>query len=130
LVSLAAAIAAWQLAVPQQGTPTNGAHPRNAPIPPDYVCLNETVKATAPDGTSVFVSMQVKPGECESAVIPSPLSREDRNLLYRMSVDASNVASLYVADELRETGSQKRTWTSMIEMGVKNCSTGANAALR
>jgi hypothetical protein len=93
---------------------------KSTPIPLDYVCLDEAVKATAPDGSTVFVSMQSKRGECESVVMPSTLSREDRDLLYKMSVDASNVSTFYMTDELREASGKERTWTPMIEMGVKN----------
>ncbi len=82
--------------------------------------LDEAVKATAPDGSTVFVSIRAKRGECESAVIPSPLSEGDRDLLYNMSIAASNLSELRLADELRETNGQKRTWAPMIEMGVKN----------
>lgn len=37
-----------------------------------------------------------------------------------MTVDASNINAFYAADKLRETGCQKRTGTSMIEIGVKD----------
>jgi hypothetical protein len=122
LISLAAVLMTGQLVTTRQSTRTDGAQTRatNTPIPPDYVCLDEAVKATAPDGTTIYLSSQAKPGECESAVMPSPLSREDRDLLYKMSVDASNVATFHAADELREAGGQKSTWTPMIETGVKN----------
>jgi hypothetical protein len=100
------------------GTPQTPA--KSTAVPPEYICLDEAIKAEAPDGSTVFVSLQVKPSQCESAVMPSPLSKEDRDLLYDMSRDASNVSELRFADEIRETGGQKRTWTPMIEMGVKN----------
>lgn len=93
---------------------------KNTPVPPEYVCLDEATKANNPDGRTVFVSIQSKPGECGSAVIPSPLSREDRDLLYKMSVAASNINALRAADELREKNGQARTWAPMIEMGVKD----------
>lgn len=76
------------------------------------------MKDTAPDGDTVFVSMQVKPGQCESAVMPSSLSGEERDLLYKMSVDASNVTELRLADEMKDANGEKRTWTPMIETGV------------
>ena len=53
---------------------------KSAPIPPEYICLDEAIKGEAPDGSTVFVSIQVKPGQCESAVMPSPLSKEDSDL--------------------------------------------------
>jgi|HubBroStandDraft_6_1064221.scaffolds.fasta_scaffold54687_2 hypothetical protein len=122
LVGLAVALTTGQLVTPRQGTPVNDAKTRdgNTPIPPEYVCLDEAVKATAPDGSTIFVLLQAKHSECESAVMPSPLSEEDRDLLYKMSVDASNIAALYMADEVREAHGDKRTWASMIETGVSN----------
>jgi S1-C subfamily serine protease len=95
-------------------------HNGNPSFPPDYVCLDTVVKAVAPDGGTVFTSLEVKRGECESAVMPSPLSEEDRDLLYKMSIDASNVSELHLADEMREAGGEKRTWAPLIEMGVRN----------
>jgi hypothetical protein len=145
LIGLVAALTTRQFVTSRLGTPINAAkspprtnttqlhelvnetepvkgqtHEKKAPIPPEYVCLDAIVKADAPDGGTIFVSLQVKPGECESAVMPSPLSRGERDLLYEMSIDARNVYALYIADELRETGGEKRTWTPMIETGVKN----------
>jgi hypothetical protein len=122
MISLAVAFASGRLVAPRQAKPVDDTQTRdkNTPIPPDYVCLDETVKATAPDGSTVFVSIESKRGECASAVIPSPLSREDRDLLYKMSLAASNINALYMADELREARGQKRSWAPMIEMGVKN----------
>jgi hypothetical protein len=99
--------------------PAHNTEPNKA-FPPDFVCLDEAIKANAPDGSTVFVSIQVKPSQCQSAVMPSPLSRADRDLLYNMSVAASNINALYMADEMREASGQKRTWTPMIDMGVKN----------
>jgi hypothetical protein len=93
---------------------------RNKRDPPEYVCVDESIKATDPDGATVFVTLQSKPGECGSAVMPSPLSREDRDLLYKMSVAASNINALYAADKLRESSGQERTWAAMIEIGVKD----------
>jgi hypothetical protein len=114
VVGLALSLTAGQL------VPSAQRHDEKASVPPEYVCLDTVVKATAPDGDTIFLSLQVKPGQCESAVMPSPLPREDRDLLHEMSVAASNVAELYLADQIRETGGEERTWTPMIETVVKN----------
>src|SRR5207302_2686620 len=86
LIGLAAALTAGQSVPPRKDIRA---------IPPDYLCLDTVVKASAPDRGVVFASLEVKRGECESAVMPSPLSEEDRNLLYNMSIDSSNVYGLY-----------------------------------
>lgn len=122
MMSLAVALESGQSVAHQQVDPRGKKETREnqASIPPDYVCLDEAVKATTADGSTVFLLIQAKHGECESAVVPSPLSREDRDLLYKMSVAASNISALREADELRETSRQERAWAPMIEMGVKD----------
>ena len=96
----------------------HGQSERNAPK--SYVCLDTVVKATTPDGATIFTSLAAKRGECETVVMPSPLSEEDQDLLLKMNIDANNVSSLLIADEVREVGGAKRTWTPLIDEGVKN----------
>jgi hypothetical protein len=82
--------------------------------------LDAVVKAVRSDGSTVFGLMDARRGECESVVMPSPLSKEDRDLLYKMHIDADNVSALYRADQIRETEGKERTWDPLIKEGVKN----------
>jgi hypothetical protein len=78
----------------------------------DHVCLDSVVKAQAGDGRgTVFALIQLHHSECDSVIMISPLSQDDRDLLYRMQITASNVFELYMADQVRETGGEKPTWT-------------------
>src|SRR5712664_163191 len=55
LIGLAVALMAGQLVTPRQDTPIHDAKTRdgNTSIPPEYVCLDAAVRATAPDGGTI-----------------------------------------------------------------------------
>lgn len=93
---------------------------KNPPVPPDYICLDTVAKAVAPDGGTVFAFIHSTQNECEIAVMPSPLSATGRDLLSKMGIAASNVYALYVADQLRESEGQEKTWGPLIAQGVRD----------
>lgn len=71
---------------------------RSTSVSPDYVCLVPVIKAEADDGNgkshTVFAFVRGKPNECESVVMISPLSKEDRDLLMKMSMIEMNTCHL------------------------------------
>lgn len=97
---------------------------RSTSVSPDYVCLVPVIKAQADGGNgkshTVFAFVQGKPNECESVVMISPLSKEDRDLLMKMSMIEMNTWSLIMDDEMRLMKGKERTWTPMIDMGLED----------
>jgi hypothetical protein len=101
--------------------PEDRTHTSNPPALTEYVCLDTAVKGESANGRgTIFALSQMRPGECESVVMPSPLFQADRDLLYAMRADASNVEALYEADEIRVASNEERTWAPMIAQGVAN----------